>query len=196
MRGPDARSEPSPEALLECARSNPINRALLDRLPSLDLPQCYLVAGCVFQAVWNTLSGRPTDAGVRDYDVFYFDESDLSWEAEDRVIRRAAELCRDLDATIEVRNQARVHLWFNDRFGEHCPQLGSSRESIGGFLIPSTCVGIEAGSNEVHAPYGLEELWRGVLRINPVRPQPKLFLAKAQSYRERWPWLTVVGPDI
>jgi hypothetical protein len=44
----------------------------------------------VFQTVWNGMTERPPDYGIRDYDLVYHDASDLSWEAEDRVIRRAA----------------------------------------------------------------------------------------------------------
>ena len=74
------------------ARSNLVNAELLRRLPALGLPQCHLTAGCLFQALWNQRSGQPPDAGVSDYDVFYFDDSDLSWQAEDTVIRRAQAL--------------------------------------------------------------------------------------------------------
>jgi hypothetical protein len=53
---------------------------------------------------------------VKDYDVFYFDE-DLSWEAEDAVIQHLGVLTNDLGVTVEIRNQARVHLWYKQRFG-------------------------------------------------------------------------------
>lgn len=72
---------------LDAALANPANLALLDRLRGLDLPDCHLTAGCLYQTVWNRLSGREAGWGIKDYDVFYFDP-DLSWEAEDRVIRR------------------------------------------------------------------------------------------------------------
>lgn len=41
------------------ALTNPVNVALLDRLPALGLDQVWLVAGCLYQAVWNALAGRP-----------------------------------------------------------------------------------------------------------------------------------------
>ena len=59
------------------------------------MAQGTLVAGALFQTVWNLRSGRPPQEGIRDYDVFYWDD-DLSYEAEDRVIRRADSLFRDL----------------------------------------------------------------------------------------------------
>jgi hypothetical protein len=63
----------------DIALSNPANRQLLDGLAELALPQCHLTAGCLFQTVWNVLSGRPPAENIKDYDVFYFDGSDLSW---------------------------------------------------------------------------------------------------------------------
>jgi len=45
-----------------------------------------------------------------DYDIFYFDGSDLSPEAEQRVQARADCVLADLDIAVELKNQARVHL--------------------------------------------------------------------------------------
>ena len=81
--------------LAQLIRQNPVNAALLDRLPGLGVAQGTLVAGALFQTVWNLRSGRPPQEGIRDYDVFYWHD-DLSYEAEDRVIRRADSLFRDL----------------------------------------------------------------------------------------------------
>ena len=53
-----------PRDFISCAMSNPANAALLSRLPSLVLDQCYLTAGCLFQAVWSRSSGQAADWGV------------------------------------------------------------------------------------------------------------------------------------
>lgn len=180
--------------LVDAALANPANAVILDRLPELGAPQAYLVAGCLYQAVWNRLSGDPVATHVRDYDVFYFDDRDLSWEAEDRVIRRAAVLFADLGVEVQVRNQARVHLWYAQRFGEGYPALRSSEDGIDRYLAACTCVGIEADTRRLYAPYGLDELFAGRLRMNPVNPRPEHFLKKSASYVQRWPWLTVVPP--
>jgi len=176
------------DSLLNLAMTNPANAEIAKRLPALHLEQCLLTAGCLFQAVWNLRSDLPPDWGVHDYDVFYFDE-DLSWEAEDAVIQKARSLFKDLGVNVELRNQARVHLWFDQRFGGSYPVLHSAREGIDRFLIAGTSVGLDVGSGEVYAPFGLEDLDHGILRINPHFPQPHLFQRKADSYRARWPWL-------
>ena len=71
-------------------RADPGLTRLLSVLRELALPQWRLVAGCLYQTVWNVLMGRPRGTGINDYDVIYFDDCDLSWSAEDAVIRRVA----------------------------------------------------------------------------------------------------------
>ena len=183
-----------PEAFLRCAMANPVNRRLMQALPSLGLRECHLTAGCLFQAVWNDVAGRSAEWGVKDYDVFYYDE-DLSWEAEDRVIRRVTAMAGELGVTVEAKNQARVHLWYESRFGRPYPPLRSARDGIDRYLVACTCVGIDTATGGLYAPYGLHDIRAGVLRINPVNPDPVLFQAKAVHYRTRWPFLTIIDSD-
>lgn len=185
----------TPAEFVDCAMANPANAALTARLAGLGLEQCHLVAGCLFQAVWNRVSGHAPDWGIKDYDVFYFDDGDLSWEAEDRVIRAVDALTADLGVTVETRNQARVHLWYASRFGDGYPRLRSARDAIDRYLISCTCVGIEVATGRLYAPDGLDDLAGGILRMNPRNPRPALFRAKAESYRARWPWLSVIDED-
>ncbi|MDT4852739.1 Nucleotidyltransferase [compost metagenome] len=185
-------SELAPASFIAQALSNPVNAELLQRLDSLRLPQCHLTAGCLFQAVWNRQTGRAPDWGVKDYDVFYFDAADLSWEAEDRVIRAVQALTADLRVAVEVKNQARVHLWYRDRFQADYPQLTRTTDGIDRYLIACTCVGIDTRSRTLYVPNGLDELQRGILRMNPRFAQPAMFRDKARSYQERWPWLSIV----
>ena len=180
------------ERLIEIAMTNPANAEIARRLPSLGLNQCMLTAGCLFQAVWNHQSKQPAAWGIKDYDVFYFDE-DVSWEAENEVINLANQLFHDLDVNIEIKNQARVHLWYGQRFGGAYPRLLSAKDGIDRYLIAGTCIGLDVLSGEVYAPYGLSDVEEGLLRINPVNHQPDLFDQKARSYQARWPFLRLVA---
>jgi hypothetical protein len=73
------------DALREILSHNTVLTEVLARATELNLPGWYLTAGCVFQTVRNVVTGRPATDGIRDYDLFYFDDTDLSWEAEDTV---------------------------------------------------------------------------------------------------------------
>jgi uncharacterized protein len=168
-------------------------------LQELVLPDCWLVAGCLFQAFWNTQHGRAPAAGVKDYDIFYFDAADTSYEAEDQVIRRVRRALADLDIAFDVKNQARVHLWYEQRFGWPYPQLQSARDGMARFLIAGTCIGVSPVSAaegrravELFAPFGLEDCIAGRLRPNPLTADPvAAFRAKAESYCARWPHLVI-----
>ncbi|WP_081003422.1 nucleotidyltransferase family protein [Pseudomonas savastanoi] len=182
------------ERLARIAMANPLNAELILRLPSLGLNQCMLTAGCLFQAVWNHQSHLPSAWRVKDYDVFYFD-NDLSWEAENEVIDSVRYLFQDLEVNIEIKNQARVHLWYSKRFGGNYPQLQSAKDGIDRYLIAGTCIGLDVETSEVYAPNGLADTEQGLLRINPKNPKPDLFYQKAKSYQARWPWLRIVDPQ-
>ena len=169
--------------------SNDAVRGILARWSRLDLPQSWLVAGCLFQTVWNIQAGRPSDASIKDYDIFYFDPSDLSEKSEQQAQSRADALYGDLGVHVEVANQARVHLWYPRHFGRPCPALASSEDGIRRFLVLETCVAVRP--DDVHAPNGLEGMYEGRLTPNPLTPFPELFASKVASYQARWPWLSV-----
>ena len=100
----------------------------------------------------------------------------------------------DLDVTVEAKNQARVHLWYQDFFAHPYPALRDARDGIDRFLVRETCVGVRPSESgwQVHAPNGIETVAAGTLTRNPLTPHAALFDAKAASYRARWPWLRVV----
>jgi hypothetical protein len=173
--------------------SNPNNVLILERWDSLCLPDGWLVAGCLFQTVWNRISDQAPETGIKDYDIFYYDPTDLSAEAERAVQRKAEELLGDLNITLELCNQARVHLWYEAHFGHSYARLLGTKQGIDRFLIPSTCVGINPRG--VYAPNGVKLLYEGVLSMNPLTPHRALYEQKASSYQQRWPWLRRLEQD-
>ncbi len=181
-------------AFLEMVLANRWNAALLERLPGLGLPDWWLTAGCLAQSVWNARHGRPAEAGILDYDVFYFDP-ETSWEAEDAAIRRVADACADLPVRIEVRNQARVPLWYEGRFGVPYPPVTRASDGIDRFPCAGTCVGVrrEGADFTVYAPFGLGQLLNGELRPNRALDIPQVYAAKTARWTAEWPGLRVWG---
>jgi hypothetical protein len=178
------------------ALRNPANDAILDELLRLELPDSWLVSGCLVQTAWNVLTGRRVDYGINDYDVFYFD-TDTSWDAEDAVIRSLSHASAKLDVTIEARNQARVHLWYPSRFGYTYPPLSSAKDGIDQFLTRNTKVGIRRtrAGNCVYAPDGLDDIANLLVTPN-LTPHfsPERYAQKAARWKSFWPELTVIDP--
>ena len=75
--------------LTDIIRADPGLMHVLTTVRSLGLEDWRVFSGAVYQSVWNAVTGRPAGYGIRDYDLGYFDP-DVSWDAEDAVIRRVA----------------------------------------------------------------------------------------------------------
>ena len=175
-------------------RAAPTLMHVLRTLRDLDLPDWFLFSGAIYQRVLNDLTGRDPDYGIKDYDVAYYDASDISYEAEDAVIRRvAAAFAPDLRDKVEVRNQARVHVWFEAKFGEPYDPLPNSAESIRRFVSPLFAVAVKLEADDtltIIAPFGLDDLFALRLRPNPHRPTAN-FARVAAGIAGRWPEVKV-----
>jgi hypothetical protein len=179
------------------ALRNPVNEAIAKDLLRIGLPDAWLVSGCLVQTVWNVLTGRAASYGINDYDVFYFDP-DTSWEAEDTIIRDVQHRLAHLDVTIEVRNQARVHLWYPDKHGVPYPPLYTSTEGIDRFLTRNTQVGLRyiGDRYETYAPHGYADIADMIVRPNPgLNFSTANYLTKATRWKALWPELTILPAD-
>jgi hypothetical protein len=172
-------------------RSDPDLMSVLECLRDAALPQWRLVSGCLYQTVWNVLTHRPRGTGIRDYDVIYFDSGDPSWDAEDAVIRRVTTAW-----PLEIRNQARVHLWYEQHFGVPYLPLSTADEAMTRYPVIAGAVGVRLqhdGGLDIAAPFGLGDMFAMVLRPNPACPHQATFAAKAARARLIWPEITVIG---
>jgi hypothetical protein len=161
----------------------------------LNLPDWRLVAGCIYQTVWNVLTNRPQGTGINDYDLIYFDATDLSEETERATEQHVRAALPELPAPVEVRNQARVHLWFEEYFGFPYGPLASSNEAILRYASATHCVGLRLlpdDSFDVFAPFGLEDIFAMVLRPNYALPNQPTHDRKAARVKAIWPELTII----
>ena len=184
------------ERLEAILRADEALMQVLTTAHDLNLPDWLIFSGAVYQPVLNHLTGRPAGYGLKDYDLGYFDGSDISYEAEDAVIRRvAAAFEAPLRSRVEVRNQARVHLWFEGRFGEPYSPLTCTAEALGRFTSPTFAVGVRLEADDrmhIEAPFGLEDLFALRLRPNPLRRTQGYAHTAAERAKARWPELTVL----
>ena len=191
---------PRAQEFLSLVLTNPKNAEILRRIERLGLPDAWLVSGCLFQTVWNLLDGKDAEHGIRDYDLFYFDP-DVSWEAEDREIKRISAAFEDLGVPVEVRNQARVHLWYEDKFGiTGYPELSSATDGIRLFLAHACMVAVtrREGELKLFAPYGLEDVFAKTVRPNPEfrhAIRADRYYEKAKRWQALWPSLKIVSWD-
>ena len=185
------------DEFLAAALRNPVNEIIADELFRLALPDAWIVSGCLVQTVWNVLTGRAVDYGISDYDVFYFDP-DMSWQAEDIVIRNLQGRLGNLNVTVEPRNQARVHLWYPEKHGLPYPPLACSTDGIDRFLTRNTRIGIRRtpDSYGVYAPDGFDDVAGMIVRPNRAANfSPVNYETKAARWKKLWPEIRVLPAD-
>lgn len=179
-------------------RGNPDIAALLDGFAMIGLPDAWLVAGALAQTVWNARAGMPPGHGIADIDLVYFDPDDRTKAAEAAHEARLSIGFPGLAARLDVKNQARVHCWYQAKFGIALAPHASSGAAIATYPATATCLGVrmQGGRFEICAPFGLEDLFAGIGRPNTVLVTRAAYEAKAARWRAHWPWLTVMAwPD-
>ena len=174
-------------------RSSPLLGPVLDRWGDVRLPNCWLVAGAVAQTVWNAKLGYAHDHGIKDVDIVYFDADDLAPESERAEEQRIRSLFADLPVRLDVKNEARVHLWYEARFGYAIAPYRSTEEAIATFPTTATSIGMRLveGRIENSAPFGQTDLCRLVVRPNKAQVSAEIYQDKVSRWRKFWPALDI-----
>lgn len=164
--------------------------------------QCWVGAGVIRDLVWDTRYGRSRDrspanfdgASVKDIDVVFFDPADLDPSRDIRA--EAALVNRRPDLRWDATNQAAVHLWYEQRFGYPVEPLTSVIDGVATWPETATAVAVRftgAGSIDIAAPLGLDDLINGVYRRNPRRVSIAEYRRRIQrkNPEARWPGVRV-----
>jgi hypothetical protein len=171
--------------LLAALDQNPHIAAI--RRAELGLPDAWLVAGCLAQTVWNLQAGNDPSHGIADYDLVYFDAADLSVET-----RHETRLRDVLGLKLDVKNQARVHLWYEARFGVAIEPYASVEQAIATYPTTATAIGLRLRDGALHASFGWADLQSGIVRANRRLASHAVFNAKAARWRALWPHLRIL----
>jgi hypothetical protein len=169
---------------------DPVRWGILALVRSLGLPDCWVGAGFVRNAVWDHLHGRTPSSLPADVDVLWFDpkQADPSEDEKLEAMLRA----NDPSVRWSVKNQARMHTRNGDS------PYASATDAMRFWPETATAVAVRRTDQDhcqVAAPYGLDDLFGLV-----VRPTPRFARDKRQIYEERikakgwiatWPHLRI-----
>jgi hypothetical protein len=185
------------DELVEIVLASPWHCAVLDAVDDLALPDWFVGAGAVRDLVWDVRFGRGfAPEHIEDVDVVFFDAVDLTHERETRAEGTLAAAMPAV--TWDVTNQARVHLWFEERFGAPAAPLTSTVDGIATWPETATAVGVRrhrGGELEIAAPFGLDDLLDGIWRRNNRLVTDKEYEARLARKQPsaRWPGVRVIA---
>lgn len=169
-------------------------KEVLKILSESKLKNYYVAAGCINQTVFNYYHGNELSFGIEDFDIVYFD-NDLSYEKEDEVIKYITDLLKDIPIKLDIKNEARVHLWYGEKYGKNIDSYTSVEDAISSWGTSITCVGVRLEEDKliVCAPYGLNDLFG--MTIRPIKKQfsKDQYLIKTAKWKNKWPQLNVLN---
>jgi uncharacterized protein len=139
--------------------------------------------------------GFLAEYGIADFDIVCFDSAHMS-QAEEAVVasKLRAELV-GLNVKVDVKNQARVHLWYESRFGKVIAPYESTAQAIATWPSTASAIGVRIdheGELEVCAPFGLRDLFSLVVRPNKVIVPEPVYVEKSTRWKTEWPMLEIV----
>lgn len=166
---------------------------LLKILENDGLENYYVTAGCINQTIFNYYHGYDISYGIKDYDIVYFDK-DITYKKEDIIIKRLNNKLKELNIETDIKNEARVHIWYYEKYGIKRVPYTSVEDAISRFGATITCIGIklEKGKLIVYAPYGLNDLF--TMTIRPVKKEfnKESYDERATRWMSKWSKLTKV----
>jgi len=167
---------------------------VLEKASVLGLRDYYIGAGCVTQTIWNYQTGNDLNYGISDIDFVYYDHANLSFEAEDAQIQKITSALSPCQHKLDIKNQARVHLWYKDHFGYGIEPYGSIESAINSWPTVATAVGVRLENNtlRVYAPFGLNDLFGMVVRPNKAQITEDIYRKKTMKWYAKWPALTII----
>jgi uncharacterized protein len=179
------------EQLISLVRQNVFIMQVIDKIPELNLPNCYVAGACIAQTVWNLAHHKEPHAHIKDIDLVYFD-TDLSEDKEQQARAQVRSHFKDFPLEVDAINEARVHLWYKDSFGYDIKPYTSTEEAIKTFPITAGVLGVrkENADYKVFAPLGLEDMFNLIVRANKKQITKDIYEAKLKRWQPCWPTLT------
>jgi hypothetical protein len=153
----------------------------LAALQPLTLPDAWIAAGFVRDAIWDHLHGTPPTPPQGDVDMIYFDPTDIEGSQEQAIEARLRADAPAFDWS--VKNQARMHLRNGDA------PYASTADAMRHWPETATAVAVrlsKTGSIEINAPFGLDDLFAP--RLKPTAPfaTTKRHIFEERIAQKRW----------
>lgn len=157
-------------------QADPLRWHVLGVVRALRLPDCWVGAGFVRNAVWDHLHQRPPAPLDGDVDVIWYDP----WQTDPAEDRKHEAALRAAEPSIlwSVKNQARMHMRNGDA------PYASATEAMRRWPETATAVAVRRSYEdgcEIAAPFGLDDLLNLILR-----PTPCFARERRHIYAERF----------
>lgn len=182
------------QRLCALVHNSPRLMLALQAAARLELDSWCIAAGAIRTLVWRHIFPFAKGCAAQDLDLAYLNQSAIP---DQRAIE--AHLRQVLpELNWEVTNQALVHTWYRDHRGHTIAPLNNLAQALAGWPETATAVGVyldTQGELQVIAPFGLSDLFAGIVRHNAGAVDISVFQARLQSkaFLQHWPELQLIS---
>ncbi len=180
------------EKLISILKESPIFTKIFEKSESISLDNWYIAGGAVTQTVWNYLQNKDPLYGIKDIDlVFYSKDSSLE---NDKILQEKINIeFKDLGYHFDVQNEANVHLWYEEKFGDKIAQCKSTEDGISTWLSAFS-VGVRKEKEDfiVYSTSGLDDLFSMTVRPNKRQITEPIFNKMVSRLLKNWPEIEVI----
>lgn len=168
---------------------------IIGAISKLAIANGYIAGGSITQSVWNYIFNQPIGYGFSDVDIVYFDK-DISETKERKTTKEILAAIPNEKYRVDVKNEARVHLWYQNKFGVTIKPYQSTEDAISTWPSTASSLGVyldQTDHLQVFAPYGLNDLFTGIVAPNKKLISENIYQNKADKWQSKWPDLTIIA---
>lgn len=178
--------------LVHIVSKNEILMRIFDALDAIGLEDYYVGAGAIVQTVWNHQENKGLISGISDIDIVYYDDANLVQEGDIR--EQLLDQLYDCPLWLDIKNQANVHTWYEDKFGYSIKPYPSLEDALDTWPTTASAIGLRRLDNKwvVYAPFGIEDLMSQVVRANSRQITEEIYDKKVIKWTSKWPNLKII----
>jgi len=157
---------------------------VLPAIAQLNLPDWWLAGGAVRNTVWRSIFGDDCGLGIKDFDIAFFD---IEGNRSQELAAKTTLTEQFPNEQFDVKNQASFARW---RLGHRA--YTSTEDGITDWLHTATAVGVRLdvqGEWQFFTPYGLDDLFGGIIRPTPAHTHDSDAHNKASGFLQKCPYL-------
>jgi uncharacterized protein len=159
-------------------------KTVLPAITELNLPDWWLAGGAVRNTIWHSIFGQDCALFIKDFDIAFFDEQGTRSQ---ELAAKATLTNQFPDYQFDVKNQASFARWRPGR-----TTYTSTQDGITNWLHTATAVGVKLDTQrqwQFFTPYGLDDLFAGVIRPTPTHINNPDAQNKAAEFLQKCPCL-------
>ena len=181
--------------LIKILTKSDIFNNCIEYLVDSDIPNWFICAGFIQQTYFNYKHDFELHKNINDVDIAFFDTSHFSEEYEQKIEKEINSIIQHETIKADVKNQARVHLWYKESFGYKIKPYRDIFDAIDSFPTTTTTIGIRKNKNNkyfVYFSYGLDDLYGLVHRPNKKQITEEIYEKKKNKISKNWDKVKII----